>query len=132
MIKPFIKITLATTFFCLVTTISSSCSVAMAAKKSGADISKVQSARSRSQILATGAKIIASEKDAEGCLIETYQLQKEKGSAARAIMHGILDVSTLGLWEAVGTPIEGSMSKSEYVSFKVIYDKQENIKKIEL
>ncbi len=104
----------------------------MAANKSGNDISKVQSSRTRGQVLSTGAKIIASEKDADGCLVETYQLQKEKGSIARAIMHGVLDVSTLGVWEAVGTPIEGSMNKKEYVSFKVFYDKNEGIKKIEL
>jgi hypothetical protein len=41
-----------------------------------------------------------------------YELGNEP-SAGRAVMHGTMDVLTLGLWELVGTPVEGSMG-TEY------------------
>lgn len=109
-----------------------SCSVAMAARKSGTDVSKVQQVQNRSQILATGAEVLESKKNRYGNLVETYKIQKEKGSTARAVMHGILDISTLGIWEAFGTPIEGCMSQKEYFVVKVTYDEDERVKKIEL
>lgn len=109
-----------------------SCSVVMAARKSGTDVNEVQSAGTRGQVLALGAKVVSSEKDAEGNIVETYMVQKEKGSIARAIMHGVLDVSTLGVWEAIGTPMEGLMGKTEYFTVKISYDKNGNVLKREL
>lgn len=47
-------------------------------------------------------------------------------------MHGVLDVATWGLWEIVGTPVEGQLGKKETVPIRVYYDKDENIKKVEL
>ena len=38
----------------------------------------------------------------------------------RALTHGILDVFTLGLWEVIGTPIEGAASGKKML-IKVIY-----------
>src|ERR1700722_16681301 len=84
----------------------SSCSVVMAAKKEGTNIETVQASRTRGQFIACGANVISSERLPSGKLVEVYQFQKERGSAARALMHGVLDVSTLGLWEVIGTPIE--------------------------
>lgn len=110
----------------------SSCSVVMAARKEGTSIEKVQGCRTRGQFLSSGAKVISSERLSCGDLIEVYQFQKEKGSAARAFMHGLLDVSTCGLWEVVGTPIEACVDDRGYFSIKVFYDCNENIKKIEL
>lgn len=109
-----------------------SCSVAMAARKSGTDVSKIQQVQNRNQILATGAEVIESKKNRYGNLVETYKIQKEKGSTARAVMHGVLDVWTFGIWEAFGTPIEGSMLQKEYFVVKVTYDEDERVKKIEL
>lgn len=109
----------------------SSCSVVMAAKKEGTSIEKVQGCRTRGQFLSLGAKVISSERLA-GDLVEVYQFQKEKGSAARAFMHGLLDVSTFGLWEVVGTPIESCVDDNGCFSLKVFYDNNENIKKVEL
>lgn len=111
--------------------ISTSCSVVMAARKEGVSIDKVQTCRTRGQILACGATVLSSERLYSGELIETYQLQKERGSATRALMHGALDVSTCGLWEVVGTPIEASDAR-EYFVIKTYYDQNEFIKKIEL
>jgi hypothetical protein len=109
----------------------SSCSVVMAARKEGVNIEKIQNSRTRGQLISCGVTVISSEKSYSGELVEVYQIQKERGSAARALMHGALDVGTCGLWEVIGTPIEACDTK-EYFVIKVFYDLNENIKKIEL
>ena len=110
----------------------SSCSVIMAAKKEGTSIEKVQASRSRGQILAHGATIISSDRSPTGELVEVYQFKKENGSAARAFMHGVLDVSTLGVWEVIGTPVEVCMTDNTFYAIKVFYDAQDNVVKMEL
>jgi hypothetical protein len=110
----------------------SSCSVVMAARKEGTSIENVQSSRSRGQILSQGGTIVSSERSPTGDLVEVYQFKKEKGSAARALMHGVLDVSTLGLWEVVGTPVEACLNDQKCYSVRVFYDFNENVTKMEL
>lgn len=39
----------------------------------------------------------------------------------RALLYGVLDVFTFGLWEVVGTPIEGGISGGEKRNIRVIY-----------
>jgi hypothetical protein len=112
--------------------ILSSCSVIMAAKKEGMSLSKVQTLHTRSQLIASGATLVDSEWSADGQLVEVYRIQNERGSAARAFMHGLLDVSTLGLWEVVGTPIEVCVDKRQYYCIRVTFDQQECIRKVEL
>ena len=57
-------------------------------------------------------EILQTERDENGVIIsEDYFVQKKKGSVSKAIMHGVLDLATPGLWEIVGTPVE--MSKGE-------------------
>jgi hypothetical protein len=109
-----------------------SCSVVMAAKKEGTDVKQVQDCHTRSQFLGLGAKVISSEVLPSGDRVETYQILREKGSAARAVMHGLLDVSTFCLWEIAGTPIEGSLDKNEYITIKVTYGPDDVAKKAEL
>lgn len=103
----------------------------MAARKEGVSIDKVQNARTRGQLLACGANVLSSERMPTRELVEVYQFQKERGSAARAFMHGVLDISTFGLWEAVGTPIEACDTK-EFFTLKVYYNCDETINKVEL
>jgi hypothetical protein len=55
-----------------------------------------------------------------------YELGNEP-SAGRAVMHGTMDVLTLGLWELVGTPVEGSMG-TEY-EMTVTYGPDGEVKK---
>lgn len=110
----------------------SSCSVVMAAKKEGTSIDKLQDSRTRAQVLSYGPAIISSERNECGELIEVYQFKKEQGSAARAFMHGMLDVSTFGIWEVVGTPIEAAIHEERYYIIKIRYDQQEQISAIEL
>ncbi|MEW6214676.1 MAG: hypothetical protein AB1478_05655 [Nitrospirota bacterium] len=110
----------------------SSCSVFMAAKHEGTSPEEIQQCRTRGCLLAKGVEVISSEKNVDGELIDTCKVMKKKGSTARAIMHGLLDVATLGIWEVAGTPIEGATGKKEYFTIRVYYDKEENIKKVEL
>ena len=109
-----------------------SCSVYMAAKKEGVSINEIQQCKTRACLIAKGAETISSERNKQGELIETYKVRKEKGSVARAAMHGVLDIATLGIWEVAGTPIEGAKGKKKFFAIKVYYDKEENIKKVEL
>ena len=110
----------------------SSCSVAMAARKEGTNVSNVQRCNTRSQFLAQDGRIVSSERCSSGDLVEVYQYKKERGSAARAFMHGVLDVSTCGLWEVVGTPMEACVDENGFFAVKVTYDSSDNVKSVQL
>jgi hypothetical protein len=84
-----------------------SCSVYMAAKKEGVNIEELAQCKNRICLLSKGATPFASEEDEGGILLsEDLLVQRPTGSTGRAVMHGVLDVFTLGLWEVAGTPIE--------------------------
>lgn len=112
--------------------LTTACSVFMAAKKEGVSVEELSQCRTRSCVLSKGAVPNKTEKNEQGEIIEAYTVQAPKGSTARAVMHGVLDVATFGIWEAAGTPMEEAMGKKKYYSIKVIYDKDENVKKVEL
>ena len=107
----------------------SSCSVAMAAKKDGTTIQNVQKCHNRMNFLALGGKVISTETLDNGNLVEIYTFKTENSSISRAIMHGLLDISTFGIWEFAGIPIEKS-AKGEKFSVKVVDDDHENIKSV--
>ena len=109
-----------------------SCSVIMASNKEGTDVESIQNIRTRSQLIALGADPISHEKKETGELVESYKILKEKGSVARAFMHGTLDVLSGFLWELAGTPIESTLTQKKYFSVKVTYNEAEQIQKIEL
>jgi hypothetical protein len=112
--------------------ILTSCSVVMAAKKEGMSVTQVQTLRTRGQLIASGAHLISSDRLPTGQLCEVYQIQNKKGSAARAFMHGLLDVSTCGLWEVIGTPIEACGDAREYYCVRITFDEDECIRRVEL
>ncbi len=49
-------------------------------------------------------------------------------SGGRAVGHAIMDVMTLGIWEVVGTPIEGMTGDEFTVSIE--YDKSDRVTKV--
>lgn len=110
----------------------SSCSVIMAAKKEGTNIENIRYSCTRGQILSQGAVILNSERLPNGELVEVYQFKKEKGSPARAFMHGVLDISTCGFWEVLGTPMEACMYENQFFIVKIYYDENEVVNRIEL
>lgn len=108
-----------------------SCSVMMAARCEGVSITDVQTNSTRDEMLACGARVLTSETDFDGRLVEVYRFQKERGSPVRAVMHGVLDISTMGLWEVVGTPME-ALDGREYFMLRVYYNWDETVRKVEL
>lgn len=96
------------TFLVLLTCLSiSACSVVMASRSGGVNPKQLTQCRTRSCLIAAGATPIDQVKNKNGKLVtESFRATMPTGSAARALMHGLLDVSTLGIWEVVGTPIE--------------------------
>ncbi|MFN7662345.1 MAG: hypothetical protein ACK5PQ_01270 [Alphaproteobacteria bacterium] len=92
----------------------SGCSVYKAADNQGVDLHDIEKCNTRSCLLSQGLKIIDSRKTPEGQFNETYQgLARKSGvNYLRAGGHAVLDVFTLGLWEVVGTPVEGAISNN--------------------
>ncbi len=109
-----------------------SCSVIMASKKAGFDLESIQAAHSRHELLDLGGDPISSHANEEGEVTEVYQILKEKGSTARALMHGLLDLGTGFLWELAGTPIESALSQEKFYSVKVTFDSDDQVKRMEL
>jgi len=111
----------------------SGCAVAMAAKKTGTSLKELQEVKTRSALLAKdGVTAVSSRRNDAGELVEDYAVKLKKGSALRSLVHGALDVATLGVWEAVGTPVEGALGKQKSIAIRVYYDKDDMIKSVEV
>lgn len=125
------SITLAlAAFFALTLT---GCSVKMAADKKGTDLAELQECETRTCLEIKGAEPISVDKYRNDPQIQAYKVRKSTGSTARAVMHGVLDVATLGLWEVAGTPMEGHFNEDEYYGLRVTFESDaETIRTIEL
>ena len=125
-----IKKVLSIYILCLLVT---SCSVVMSGSKSGTSIDDISHSETRASVISKdGVEIIHTEKDEDNKITyEDYLVQKPKGSVWRAVMHGALDVVTLGLWEVVGTPVELSKGGKTYIPIRIHYNEDETIKKLE-
>lgn len=111
----------------------SSCSVGMAVSgKEEMNTSVVYPGVPRQAVISRLGEPELSVTDEDGNKIDTYTIVKgNEPSAARAVMHGTLDVITLGLWEVMGTPmeiIEGQESHSQLI---IYYDSEDRIKDIQ-
>jgi len=105
------------------------CSVYKAVNQpSKKDLSVLQPGTSRDRVIAEFGVPIMSE-PSEGGRHEIYTFVQgySKGmKAGRAFFHGAADVFTLGLWEAVGTPIEGTLDGKK-ISVSVLFDAKDLI-----
>ncbi len=111
---------LLVTFICLFT---SACSVVMASRNSGVNPKNLTQCKTRTCLIARGATSIDQDANKNGKLIsENFRATMPTGSAARAVMHGLLDVSTLGIWEVAGTPIEAIKGKKTGYVISVNYE----------
>lgn len=107
--------------------INGGCSVYMAANQPGQkDLSVLTKGQPRAKLIAELGQPVNSEiKDGVRKDIFTFTQGYHGGvRAGRAVLHGVADVATLGLWEAVGTPTEGYMNGTQ-LSAEVIYDAQD-------
>ena len=97
----------------------------MAAKQPDAkNIDLFKKGTSRSLLLAEFGLHIASELREDGKKYEIFKFTNgysKTAKAGRALLHGMADIATLGLWEIVGTPTEGTFS-GDKVAFEVRYD----------
>ena len=94
----------------------SGCAVAMAANTRGVSMDQVAACQTRSCYLGLRDTTIVGTKTAEdGTVTETYRIMMRKGSVGRAFMHGALDLASFGVWEAIGTPVEGALGDARYV-----------------
>ncbi|MDH3663151.1 MAG: outer membrane protein assembly factor BamE [Alphaproteobacteria bacterium] len=87
----------------------SSCAVYMAASgEKEPDLGAIKTGATRSDVeLHLGEPVSSSEMpDGRRYAVYEYQIGNEP-STGRAVAHGTMDVLTLGLWEIIGTPIEG-------------------------
>jgi hypothetical protein len=114
-----------------------SCSVYKAASNEGVSVSDVNKCKTRGCLLSHGMEIIDRHEEKNGNYLETYKAVARKSGVnyARAAGHGALDVMTLGLWEVVGTPVEGAISNNRgYIIFKATYQYKgaEKIEKAEI
>jgi hypothetical protein len=108
------------------------CAVSEAAKKGGVDPKDIQKCANRACFLSLDAEVISGEWiENNSVYVETYKARLPYGSTARAVMHGILDVGTLGLWEVIATPMEGSMSEKEHIVYKVYYDRSDRVIRVD-
>ena len=111
---------------------NSGCAVYMAANQPAKkDVSVLKAGSPRTTVIAElGAPVHTSER--AGLKVDVYNFVQgytgvERG--ARAVLHGAADVFTLGLWEVIGTPIEGAANGTK-VSVEVSYDKEERVTKV--
>ncbi len=109
-----------------------SCSVIMASRKNGVEIHELQSCRSRGQFVSANPQVISTERLSTGELVEVYQFKQATGSKGRAVMHALLDVTSVGIWEVVGTPMEGYYNQSEYFTIRVTYNESDIATRVEI
>ena len=95
------------------------------------DVGVLKPGNPRTLVIAElGAPVQTTVKD--GAKTDLYTFTQgysglEKGG--RAVLHGAADVFTLGLWEVVGTPIEG-VANGTKVTVEVAYDTNDRVAKV--
>lgn len=113
--------------------ILSGCSVYMASQqpdKKNVDLFKVGTPRV--QIIGEFGLPTVSDKAKNGKICEIFSFTQgyAKGSkAGRAVVHGVADVLTLGLWEVVGRPTETAFS-GDQVAYQVCYDENNIVQEV--
>ena len=106
----------------------------MATKQPGKkDLSVLKEGTPRTLVIAElGAPMWSEEKDGSRVDIHGFKQGYSTGvKAGRAFFHGVADVSTLGLWEVIGTPIESIASGTD-TRVKVTYDENDLVKAAEI
>jgi len=69
---------------------------------------------------------ISTTTTTEGRRVDLYEYEiGNEPSAGRAIAHGVMDVLTLGIWEIIGTPIEGFQGTTHRLT--VTYDQDDRV-----
>jgi hypothetical protein len=105
----------------------SACSVGMAMSGSrNPDLGAIKVGASRGEVeMQLGSPIQSMSLDG-GARVDVYEYEiGNEPSAGRAVGHGVMDALTLGLWEAVGTPIEGFQGEKHQAT--ITYDQSDRV-----
>ncbi|MFI4922960.1 MAG: hypothetical protein ACHP6J_04525 [Burkholderiales bacterium] len=112
--------------------LSSGCSVYMATHQPDKkDTTLFATGTPRSLLLAEFGQPLASE-TREGKHVDVFsfvQGYSQGAKSSRAILHGVADVFTLGLWEVVGTPTESVLNGDKLI-YEVTYDANDKVEKV--
>ncbi|MCH7500389.1 MAG: hypothetical protein IH886_10325 [Nitrospinae bacterium] len=103
------------------------CSVGMAMSgKDNPNLGMVRSGASRGEVELTLGPPVSTVTIEDGRRIDVYEYEiGNEPSAGRAIGHGIMDILTFGLWEIIGTPIEG-VQGNKY-RMQITYDRNDRV-----
>ena len=125
--KRFLIVVLSVTFLIPLT----GCSVKKAASihKPKYETDLLVFGRPRSHVLMELGEPISS-RDLGNSFVDTYDMtSNSKGwGIARSGGYAILDIGTFGLWELIGTPLEGWMQEDQTVT--IYYDDLDNIERV--
>jgi len=115
--------------FCFLFTIAG-CSVGMALSgKEEPNLGAFHVGSTRGEAQLQLGSPISSVTTPEGNRTDIYEYELgNEPSAGRAIGHGVMDVLTLGLWEVVGTPIEGFTGSKHRIT--IVYGPDDRITSI--
>jgi len=103
----------------------------MAADCKGTSVKTIQRSIDRNDLIDCGATLVASEQRIDH-KIDTFRISKANGSFGRALVHGLLDITTSFLWELAATPIELSYAQDKFYTVKVVFDLDDKIQSIEI
>ena len=112
----------------------SSCSVYMAAtQKDAKDLSILNKGSPRSLVLGKlGQPVVTEKEDGKKTDFFNFTQGYSGGTkAVRAVGHGVMTVLTMGIWEVIGTPIEG-VADGQKMTAEIEYDKDDKIDKVKL
>ncbi|MCP4346593.1 MAG: hypothetical protein GY795_13840 [Desulfobacterales bacterium] len=119
-------------FILLCVFLNSGCSVYMATKQpEKKNLSVLNPGTPRAHVIAElGSPVYTEVKNGVRSDIFSFIQGYSKGAkTGRALFHGVADVLTLGIWEAVGTPVEGIADGKE-VRVQVIYGRNDLVREI--
>ena len=115
---------------CIASVVLSSCSVYMATNQPPKrNLAVLKPGTDRDLVVAELGAPVTSEKTEDGTKdIYTFvQGYSKLTKAGRALFHGTADLFTIGLWEAVGTPVEGAFD-GKRISVRVLFDRGGKVK----
>lgn len=106
------------------------CSVYKASDMQGASVEDISKCKDKGCYLGLGSQILENRANTDGTTSVVYKVKRKNGNAGRAFAYGVADVFTLGLWEVIGTPLEGYVSDKDSIVYEVTYDRLGGVNKV--
>ena len=114
---------------------TSGCAVVMAAKQPDyKNVELFKPGTTRGQLLGEFGQPVSTETRKDGTKCDTFSFTQGYSGGAkagRAVLHGVADVLTLGLWEIIGTPTEAVLNGNT-VGYQACYGSDERVTEVTL